>query len=46
MMGGGRGPDQVVEHAAVLEAQGFADGEDPLDPAVALLGLGAEWILR
>lgn len=41
MVGGGRGPDEIVEHGAILEAQRFADGEDPLDPPVALLGLGA-----
>ena len=34
--------DQVVEHGAVLEAQRFADGEDPFDPPVALFGVGAE----
>jgi len=39
--GGGGRADQVVEHRAVLEAQRFADGQDPLDPAVALLGLCA-----
>lgn len=35
------GLDEVVEHGPVLEAHRFADREDPLDPAVAVLGLGS-----
>lgn len=42
MVDGGRCVDGVGERGAALQAAGLAHGEEPLDPAVAVLGLCAD----
>lgn len=46
MVGGDGCLDQVVQHHPPLQAAGLVDREDPLYPAVALLGLRAALNLR
>jgi len=41
-MGGCRGVDEVGQDGSALEHAGLAGRADPLDPAAAALGLGAE----
>ncbi len=42
MVGGARHLRQVGERGAALEPAGLAHRADPLDPAAAAIGLGAE----